>query len=100
MSTFLYRLGRFCYRRKGVVIGGWLGVLVVVAVVALGVMKPFSSSTTIPGTEAQRTLDVLEKEFPPADRGHVTQDRLQGCRGSEDRRRSAREGGRRCCPSS
>ncbi|MFF5965204.1 MMPL family transporter [Streptomyces collinus] len=35
-------------------------------------MKPFSSSTTIPGTEAQRTLDVLEKEFPPADRGHVT----------------------------
>jgi RND superfamily putative drug exporter len=72
VSTFLYRLGRFCYRRKGVVIGGWLGVLVVVAVVALGVMKPFSSSTTIPGTEAQRTLDVLEKEFPPADRGHVT----------------------------
>ncbi|WP_405850796.1 MMPL family transporter [Streptomyces niveus] len=64
MSTFLYRLGRFAYRRKWAVIGAWLAVLLTVAVAALGLIKPFSSSTTIPGTEAQRTLDVMEKEFP------------------------------------
>ncbi|MEV5442135.1 MMPL family transporter [Streptomyces sp. NPDC052644] len=72
MSTFLYRLGRFCYRRRGAVIGAWLGVLVVVAVSAFALMKPFASATTIPGTEAQRALDVMEKEFPSASDGHVT----------------------------
>ncbi|MFD5199098.1 MMPL family transporter [Streptomyces sp. NPDC058375] len=71
MSTFLYRLGRFAYRRKWPVIGAWLAVLLVAGVAALGLMKPFSSSTSIPGTEAQRTLDVMEKEFPSAD-GNVT----------------------------
>ncbi|MER7485088.1 MMPL family transporter [Streptomyces sp. NPDC126497] len=72
MSTFLYRLGRFCYRRRGAVIGAWLGVLVLVGVSAFALMKPFASATTIPGTEAQRTLDVMETEFPSAHEGHVT----------------------------
>ncbi|MFJ9381780.1 MMPL family transporter [Streptomyces sp. NPDC101455] len=67
MSTFLYRLGRFAYRRKWPVIGAWLAVLLVTCGAALGLMKPFSSSTTIPGTEAQRALDVMEKEFPSGD---------------------------------
>ncbi|WP_316785074.1 MMPL family transporter [Streptomyces sasae] len=69
MSTLLYRLGRFAYRRKWSVIGAWLVVLLAAGVAALGLMKPFSSSTTIPGTEAQRTLDVMEKEFPSGSDG-------------------------------
>ncbi|MFE2943701.1 MMPL family transporter [Streptomyces sp. NPDC059255] len=71
MSTLLHRLGRFSYRHKWAVIGAWLAVLLAAAVAALALMKPFASSTTIPGTEAQRTLDVLEKEFPAAG-GQVT----------------------------
>ncbi|MFD9195320.1 MMPL family transporter [Streptomyces phaeochromogenes] len=64
MSTFLYRLGRFSYRRKWTVIIGWLMVLCALGGAALTLMKPFVAGTSIPGTEAQRALDVLGKEFP------------------------------------
>ncbi|MFG2960955.1 MMPL family transporter [Streptomyces sp. NPDC048291] len=71
MSTFLYRLGRFAYRRKWSVIGAWLVVVLLAVVAALGLMKPFTPSTTIPGTEAQRTLDVVKAQFPTDD-SHLT----------------------------
>ncbi|MFF1547397.1 MMPL family transporter [Streptomyces sp. NPDC058291] len=64
MSTFLYRLGKFSYRRKWTVITGWLVLLIALAAAAVTLMKPFSSASSIPGTEAQRALDVLDKEFP------------------------------------
>ena len=70
MSTLLYRLGRFAYRRRWTVIGAWLIVLLAAVMAALGLMKPFSSATTIPGTEAQRALDVVETKFPTD--GHLT----------------------------
>ncbi|CAL9331949.1 MMPL family transporter [Streptomyces sp. enrichment culture] len=72
MSTLLYRLGRGCFRHRKAVLAAWLGLLAVVAVTALSVMKPFTSATTIPGTEAQRALDVMEEEFPSTDESHVT----------------------------
>jgi len=72
LSTLLHRLGCFAYRRKWVVIGVWLVLLLAAAAAALGLMKPFTSSTTIPGTEAQRTLDVLREKFPSDADGHVT----------------------------
>ncbi|MFE8013850.1 MMPL family transporter [Streptomyces antibioticus] len=71
MSTLLYRLGRFAYRRKWSVIGGWSVLLLVVLAAAVGLMKPFTSATTIPGTEAQRTLDVVRQKFPTDD-AHLT----------------------------
>ncbi|MEH0651848.1 MMPL family transporter [Streptomyces scabiei] len=71
MSTLLYRLGRFAYRRKWSVIGAWSVLLLVAVLAALGLMKPFTTSTTIPGTEAQRTLDVVQAEFP-SDQSHLT----------------------------
>jgi RND superfamily putative drug exporter len=64
LSTFLYRLGKFSYRRKRTVITGWLVLLIALAAAAVTLMKPFSSASSIPGTEAQRALDVLDKEFP------------------------------------
>ncbi|WP_460072718.1 MMPL family transporter [Streptomyces sp. YKOK-I1] len=71
MSTLLYRLGRFAYRRKWSVIGAWSVLLLTAVAAALGLMKPFTPSTTIPGTEAQRTLDVVRAEFP-TDESHLT----------------------------
>ncbi|MFD4510079.1 MMPL family transporter [Streptomyces sp. NPDC058457] len=67
MSTLLYRLGRFAYWRKWSVIGAWSVLLLVAVVAALGLMRPFASATTIPGTEAQRTLDVVRAKFPTDD---------------------------------
>ncbi|MEW1719143.1 MMPL family transporter [Streptomyces sp. NPDC093109] len=69
MSTFLYRLGRFSYRRKWTVIIGWLVVLCALGAAAATLMKPFTSTTSIPGTEAQRASDVLGKEFPSGSDG-------------------------------
>ncbi|AXG81113.1 MMPL family transporter [Streptomyces paludis] len=71
MSTLLYRLGRFAYRRKWSVIGVWSVLLLAMIAAALGLMKPFTPSTAIPGTEAQRTLDIVRVEFP-GDESHLT----------------------------
>ncbi|MFI6978816.1 MMPL family transporter [Embleya sp. NPDC050154] len=67
MSTLLYRLGRFAYRRRRLVIAGWLAILLLAAAAAITLMRPFASQNNIPGTESQRSLDVLEARFPTAD---------------------------------
>ncbi|HEX3004576.1 MAG TPA: MMPL family transporter [Angustibacter sp.] len=66
MATLLYRLGRFGFRRRGLVLTVW--VLALAALVG-GVVAAGSAPTapiTIPGTEAQRALDALAHEFPQA----------------------------------
>ncbi|MFE2872620.1 MMPL family transporter [Embleya sp. NPDC059259] len=67
MSTLLYRLGRFAYRRRRLVITGWVLILLFAAGAAVTLMRPFAAQNTIPGTESQRSLDVLEARFPTAD---------------------------------
>ena len=60
----LERWARFAHRRRGLVILGWLigfGSLVALAVV-LG--APFQSNFTLPGSESQRGIDLLEARFP------------------------------------
>ncbi|MFJ2017736.1 MMPL family transporter [Streptomyces nodosus] len=71
MSTFLFRVGRFSYRRRWVVIVAWLVMLITAAAAGLTLAKPFESTVTIPGTEAQRTLDALAERFPSS-RQHAT----------------------------
>ncbi|GCE00190.1 MMPL family transporter [Embleya hyalina] len=67
MSSLLYRLGRFAVRRRRLVIAAWVLILVASAAAALTLMKPFASHNDIPGTESQRSLDVLRDRFPTAD---------------------------------
>ncbi|WP_433345763.1 MMPL family transporter [Microtetraspora malaysiensis] len=66
MSTLLYRLGRFSFRRRGRVAAVWLLLLALLG----GAVAAFSGSTTdkfaMPGTESQRALDALAREFPQA----------------------------------
>lgn len=66
MATLLYRLGRFSFRRRGRVAAVWLLLLVLLG----GAVAAFSGPTTdkfvMPGTESQRALDALAKEFPQA----------------------------------
>ncbi|NUR09464.1 MAG: MMPL family transporter, partial [Nocardioidaceae bacterium] len=66
MATFLYRIGRFAFRRRGLVLAAWLLLLagVVGAVAAAGTAP--TADVTIPGTESQRALDALAEEFPHA----------------------------------
>ncbi|MGW7437952.1 MMPL family transporter [Streptomyces sp. NPDC054849] len=64
MATFLYRLGRGAFRRRGLVALLWVGLLFAAVFGAATAAAPTSGSFSIPGTEAQRAFDVLDKKFP------------------------------------
>jgi putative drug exporter of the RND superfamily len=64
MSSYLYRLGHWAFRRRWVVLGFWLGLLVAVGVVSQAVKKDTNDAFNVPGTESQRALDLLDEKFP------------------------------------
>ncbi|MFF8385093.1 MMPL family transporter [Streptomyces kanasensis] len=64
MATFLYRLGRFAFRRRHLVTLLWVALLTLAGVGAASAPAPTSSSFSMPGTEAQKAFDLLEERFP------------------------------------
>ncbi|GAA4959289.1 MMPL family transporter [Yinghuangia aomiensis] len=64
MATFLYRLGRGAFRRRGRVLLVWLGVLVAVAVGAMGAPEASDEEFSMPGIESQKAFDLMEERFP------------------------------------
>ncbi|SFD47276.1 MMPL family transporter [Streptomyces aidingensis] len=64
MATFLYRLGRFAFRRRGLVALLWVAVLAVAGGAAASASSPASAAISIPGTEAQKAFEVLAERFP------------------------------------
>ncbi len=66
MSGLLFRLGNGCYRHRRLVLAAWVVVIVVLAVLATSVKQPTKNSITIPGTESQRAIDLLNQQFPGA----------------------------------
>ncbi|MEV3860176.1 MMPL family transporter [Streptomyces sp. NPDC050095] len=66
MATWLYRIGRGAYRRRRFVLAAWLAVLAA-AVCCLAVLGgKLDNEFTIPGSESQRALDTMAKDFPAA----------------------------------
>ncbi|WP_406471393.1 MMPL family transporter [Streptomyces hirsutus] len=66
MATLLYRLGRFSFRRSGRIAAVWLLLLTLLGVGAATLMGPTSDKFSMPGTESQRALDDLDRQFPQA----------------------------------
>ncbi|MER7488679.1 MMPL family transporter [Streptomyces sp. NPDC126497] len=66
MATLLYRLGRFSFRRRGRIAAVWLLLLILLGVGAATLMGPTSDKFSMPGTESQRALDDLDRQFPQA----------------------------------
>ncbi|MFD9001984.1 MMPL family transporter [Streptomyces sp. NPDC059582] len=64
MATFLYKLGRFAFRRRHFVALIWVALLTLAGVGAASAPAAGNSSFSIPGTEAQRAFDLLEQRFP------------------------------------
>ena len=64
MSRSLYRLGQFCVRRRRLVAGAWLAVLVGIGVAASVAGGTTTNRLQIPGTESQRATDLLARRFP------------------------------------
>ncbi|MEV7279473.1 MMPL family transporter [Streptomyces sp. NPDC093111] len=66
MATFLSRLGRFAFRRRGLVVLLWLLALVGVGFAASTAPPPPADTFSMPGTESQRAFDLLQEKFPAA----------------------------------
>jgi putative drug exporter of the RND superfamily len=64
VATFLYKLGRFAFRRRHFVALFWVALLTLAGVAAAGAPAAGSTSFSIPGTEAQKAFDLLEQRFP------------------------------------
>ncbi|MEU6079057.1 MMPL family transporter [Streptomyces sp. NPDC047108] len=64
MATFLYKLGRFAFRRRHFVVLIWVALLAAVGVGAASAPAATSNSFSIPGTEAQKAFDLLDERFP------------------------------------
>lgn len=64
MAKLLYRLGRFCYRAKWIVIIAWLLVLIALGGGSLALGSHYNDVFTISGTKAQKATHLLQKNFP------------------------------------
>jgi putative drug exporter of the RND superfamily len=64
MALLLYRLGKFSYRHRWLVISVWLAVLVALGGAAAAFHGTMSNNFQIPGTETQQMLDKLKKDLP------------------------------------
>lgn len=64
MSRYLYALGSFSFRRRWLVLGVWLAVLLGCASAFIGLRGAPSDNFTIPGTESQRAVEQLQKNLP------------------------------------
>jgi RND superfamily putative drug exporter len=66
MATLLHRLGRASFRRRRLVVVLWLVALAALGGAAYAFMGPTATNFSIPGTESQRAIDTLKREFPEA----------------------------------
>ncbi|MFJ6431059.1 MMPL family transporter [Streptomyces sp. NPDC091416] len=66
MATFLYRLGRNAFRRRGYVALLWVAVLAAVGLGALQAPGASSSDESMPGIESQQAYDLIQERFPGA----------------------------------
>jgi len=66
LSSFLYRLGRACYRSRGRVLIGWTVVIMVFAGLALTIGGHFNDTFEVPGASSTRALNQLKVTFPEA----------------------------------
>ncbi|MFE7777305.1 MMPL family transporter [Streptomyces sp. NPDC057445] len=66
MATFLSKLGRFAFRRRGLVVLLWLLALVGAGFAASTATAPPADTFSMPGTESQKAFDLLQEKFPDA----------------------------------
>lgn len=64
MSRFLFTLGAASFRRRWLVLGTWLAVLLGVGLAFVGFRGEPSDNFTIPGTESQRAVEQLQQNLP------------------------------------
>jgi len=66
MAWYLYRLGRFAFRRRRLVAGLWLAIIAATVASAVTLSGPTNDAVTIPGTPSQQAINLLQERFPQA----------------------------------
>ena len=66
MGGLLARIGRGTYRHRWLTLITWLLILVAVTALSVAFSKPESTQFTVPGTQSQQAMDLLEQRFPAA----------------------------------
>jgi putative drug exporter of the RND superfamily len=72
MSTYLYRLARFAFRQRRLVLAVWLAAAIAAIAIAQASGGKTNDNFTIPGTEAQNAADVLSARLPAFSGGQST----------------------------
>jgi RND superfamily putative drug exporter len=69
VAVYLYRLGRFAFRHRWVMLGLWLLMLVAAGVAGATLSGQTTSSFSIPGTPAQEAADLMAERAPQLSEG-------------------------------
>jgi RND superfamily putative drug exporter len=72
VAQFLYRLGRLAFRRRRLVVLLWIVVLAAVGVGAANVSGSSNDTFSIPGSQSQQAIDLLNQDFPQASASGAT----------------------------
>ena len=60
----MLKLTRWCIAHRRRVVIAWIAVAVLTTVLASAAGRNYATNFSLPGTESQRVLDLLKKEFP------------------------------------
>ncbi|WP_194816814.1 MMPL family transporter [Nocardia sp. XZ_19_385] len=69
MSVWLYRWGKFAFRRKWIVLPVWLLLFVVLGALGNGLKKPMTDDFSMPNLPSERATNILDKHFPGMSEG-------------------------------
>jgi RND superfamily putative drug exporter len=72
MSNYLYRLARFAFRRRWLILAAWLAAAIAAIAIAQASGGKTNDTFTIPGTEAQNAAAVLSARLPAFSGGQTT----------------------------
>ncbi|MFJ1458863.1 MMPL family transporter [Nocardia sp. N2S4-5] len=64
MSVYLYRWGRFAFRRKWIVLPVWILLFIVIGGLGNQLSKPMSNDFNIPNLPSERATRILDQHFP------------------------------------
>ncbi|MEV4128815.1 MMPL family transporter [Nocardia sp. NPDC049707] len=66
MSVYLYRWGKFAFRRKWIVLPVWLVLFLLLGGLGTQLKEPMTNDFSMPALPSARANDILDKHFPGA----------------------------------
>ncbi len=66
MATYLYRVGRWTFSHRKLVLALWVLLLIILISLSSVFSRPASTAFSIPGTQSQQAIDLLNQKFPGA----------------------------------